>query len=181
MGLFFELFRILGGEVVCLTIFVAPLLDLRMAHEVVFETLCHVFALWDDADTCRQVFQDLRHEQRIMGAAEDDGIDLGVETHDLVDALLDEVVGTGGVGLVVFHEGHPEGTGDACDLQVGMEFVDLQIVTFTLDGALGGEYAHMTAFRQAADNFCRGADNAQHTALRVDLRQIHLLDWRVNS
>ena len=57
-----------------------------------------------------------------------------------------------------------------------MEFVDLQIVTFTLDGALGGEHAHVTAFRQAADDFCRGADDAQHTALRVDLGQIHLLD-----
>ena len=71
LGLFFELFRILGGEVVRLTIFVAPLLDLRMAHEVVFQALCHVLALGDDADACGQVFQNLRHEQRIMGAAED--------------------------------------------------------------------------------------------------------------
>ena len=56
MGLFFELLRIFSGEVMCLTIFVATLLNLRMAQEVVFETLCHVLALGDDADACRQVF-----------------------------------------------------------------------------------------------------------------------------
>ena len=82
-----------------------------------------------------------------MGAAEDDSVDLGVEAHELVNALLHEIVGSWGVGLVVFHERYPEGTGDARDLQVGIELTDLQVLALALDGALGGEKAHVTAFR----------------------------------
>ena len=102
--MFLEFIRIFSGEVVGLTIFGTALLDLRMTFEVVFQAFCHVFALGDDANACGQVFQNLRHEQRIMGAAEDNGIDLWVKAHDLINALLYEVVGTRGVGLVVFHE-----------------------------------------------------------------------------
>ena len=54
--------------------------------------------------------------------------------------------------------------------------MDLEVIALALDGALSGEYAHVTAFRQVADDFCRGADYAQHTALWVDLGQIYLLD-----
>ena len=111
-----------------------------------------------------------------MGAAEDEGINLGVEIHDLVDALLDKVVGTRGVGLVVFDEGHPEGTSNACDVNVGMEFVDFEVITLTLDGAFGGENADMAGGCEATDYFSRGADNTKDAALRVDLRQIVLLD-----
>ena len=58
LGLFLELLRIFSGEVVGLTIFGTALLDLRMTHEVVFQTLCHVLTLGDDTDACGQVFQD---------------------------------------------------------------------------------------------------------------------------
>ena len=45
LSLFLEFVRVFGGEVVCLTIFVATLLYLRMALKIVFEALCHIFAL----------------------------------------------------------------------------------------------------------------------------------------
>ena len=48
-----------------------------------------------------------------MGAAEDDGINLWVEMHDLIDTLLHEIIGTRRVGLVVFYEGYPERAGHA--------------------------------------------------------------------
>ena len=111
-----------------------------------------------------------------MGAAEDDGIDLGVEAHDLVDTLLDEIVGSGGVGLVVLDEGYPEGAGDTRDLDVGVELADLEGVALAADGALGGEHAHVAALREAADDLGGGADDAQHAALGIPLRQVVLLD-----
>ena len=113
LGLLLESVGVFGGEVVGLGVFGTALLNLRMALQVAFQALGYVFALGDDADTGREVFEYLRHEQGIMGAAEDQGIDLRIKAHDLVVALLDEIVGAWGVGLVVFDEGHPEGTGDA--------------------------------------------------------------------
>ena len=45
LSLLLEFVGVFGGEVVCLTIFVATLLYLRMALKIVFEALCHIFAL----------------------------------------------------------------------------------------------------------------------------------------
>ena len=83
-----------------------------MALKVVFQAVGNILPLRNDTDAGREVFQDLRHEQRIVGAAEDDGIDFRVETHNLIYALLHEIVGTRRIGLIVFHKGHPERTGD---------------------------------------------------------------------
>ena len=176
LGLLLELVGVLGGEVVDGGGLGAALVDLGVAIKVGLEALGDVFALGDDAHARGEVFQDLRHEQGVMGAAEDDGVDLGIFTHDLIDAFLDEVVGSRGVGFVVLDEGHPEGAGDARDLEVGVELVDLEIVALALDGALGGKDAHMTRFRQAADDLGGGADDAEDAALGVDLRQVVLLD-----
>ena len=120
LGGFLELVGVFGGEVAGGGVLGAALLDFGMASKVIGEALGNVFALGDDADACWEVFQDLRHEQGVVGAAEDNGVDVGVEAHNLVDALLDEIVGPWGVGFVVFDEGHPKGTGDAGDLDVGM-------------------------------------------------------------
>ena len=57
-----------------------------------------------------------------------------------------------------------------------MQLAYLQIVALALDGTLGGEHAHVARLRQAADHLRRRPDHAQHASLRVDLRQVYLLD-----
>ena len=57
-----------------------------------------------------------------------------------------------------------------------MEFFDFEVVTLTLDGTLSGEYSDVARGGEIADNLRRGTDDAQHTAIGVNLWQIVLLD-----
>ena len=111
-----------------------------------------------------------------MGAAKDDGVDSRVETHDLIDALLHEIVGTRGVGLVVFHKGHPEGTSDARDLNIGVKFLYLKSIALALNGSLGSKDAHMSRGGEITNDLSRRTDDTQHTTVGVDLGEIVLLD-----
>ena len=88
---------------------------------------------------------DRRSTEHVQIVTKEDkpGIDIRIKAHNLVDTLLYEIVGTRGVRLVILHQGHPEGTGDTRDLNIGMEFLDFEGITLTLDGSLCGEDAHM--------------------------------------
>ena len=151
-------------------------IHLGVSLQIFFEALSHILTLRNDTDTSREVFQDLRHEQRIMGAAKDDSVDSGIKTHNLVDAFLDEIVGTRRIGFIILHQGHPERTCNTSDLYVGIEFLDFEGLALALDGSLGGEYSHMTALGETADDLCRRTDDAQNSTVGIDLRDIVLLD-----
>ena len=159
LSLFLEFFRVLGCEVMDSSVLSTLLFYLGVTLQIGFKTLGHIFALGNHTYASGQVFQNLRHEQRVMGTAEDDGVDLRVEAHDLVDALLDKVVGSRRVGLVVFDEGHPEGTGHARYLDVGVELVDLEVVALTLDGAFGGEDANVARIGEITNDLCCRTDD----------------------
>ena len=110
LGLLLEFFRVLGCEVMDSGVLGTLLFYLGMTLQIGFKTLGHVFALGNRTNTFGEIFFYLRHEQGVMGTAEDKGIDLRIEVHNLIDALLDEIVGSRGVGLIIFYEGYPEGT-----------------------------------------------------------------------
>ena len=111
LGLVAENVGVFGGQVVGGSALRALGLQLGMAGKVVLEGAGHVLALRHDAHGGGHVLEDFGHEQGVVGAAEDDGIDVGVLAHELVDALLDEVVGSGRVGFVGLYDGCPKGTG----------------------------------------------------------------------
>ena len=54
--------------------------------------------------------------------------------------------------------------------------MNFEVVALTADGALGAQYTHMAGAGQFADAFGGGANDAQHAPLRVNLRQVDLLD-----
>ena len=176
LGGLLELVGVLGGQVVGGGALGAFLLYLGMALQILLKTLGHVLALGDDADSGGEVLQDFGHQQGVVGATEDDGVNLRILAHNLIDALLHEIVGTGGVGFIVLHQRHPEGTGHTADLDVGVQLLDLEVITLALDGSLGGEDAHVAALREAADDFGSGADDTQHPTVWVELGQVVLLD-----
>ena len=110
-----------------------------------------------------------------MGASEHYRVDERVLAHELVDAFLHEIVGSGTVGLVGLHDGGPQRTRHARHHYVGEELAYLERVALALDCAFGGKDAHMTAARDVAYDLRRRTDDAEHTPLRVELGQIALL------
>ena len=138
-----ELLLALGGEVLAATILCTHVINLGVSLKIVFKTLGNILSLWYDADPRWHVSHDAVHEQWIVGAAKDDGIDEWILAHQLVDTLLYKVVGTRAVSFVGFYDGSPEWTCYAADLDVGMEFSNLQTVALAADGSLSGKYSHM--------------------------------------
>ena len=90
-----------------------------MSHEVLAQRCCHVLALWHDAHAGWGVLDNFVHEQRVVCAAENERVDVGVEAHDAFDALFDKVVGAWRVVLKVFDEWHPHGACERRDGDVG--------------------------------------------------------------
>jgi len=176
LGALFEFLFALGGEVLARAALRERLLNLRMAHEVVAQAVGHIFALRHDAHARGHMLHDAAHEQGVVGAAEDDGVDVGVEAHELVDALLDEVVGSGRVGLVGFDDGSPQRTGYAGELDVGEQFFDFELVAAALHGAFGGQQSDVSRRGDAADDLGRGSDDAEHASAGIDGRNVALLN-----
>ena len=151
-------------------------LHLGMALKITLQAVSHIGALRHDAHTVGHILHDAVHEQRIMGAAEDNGVDERVAAHQLVYALLHKIVGPRTVCLVGFHDGSPQRTSLSRDRDVGVQLANLHVVALRAYGALGGQHTHMARSRELSNGLCRGTDHAKHTARGVHLRQVTLLD-----
>ena len=176
LGALLEFVGILGGEVLAGAAASELLAQVRVVVEVLGQAVGHVFGLRNDAHAGFDILQNLRKEDGIVGAAQDDGVDGGVLAHELVDALLDEIVGAGTVGFVVLYEGNPEGAGYAADTDIGKEFIDFDIVAVAAHGALGSQQAYVATVGERPDNFGRRSDDAQHAAGGIPRGQVVLLD-----
>ena len=121
------------------------------------------------------MLQYLVEQQRIVRAAEYYRVDVRVEAHQGVDALLYKVVGTRRVVLVVLYQRHPQRAGHAGDADVGIEFLYLEYVALALYRALGGQYAHVARLRNRTYALGRGTYHAEHAACGVEHGQVVLL------
>ena len=57
-----------------------------------------------------------------------------------------------------------------------MQLLNFQVVAFTLDGTLCGKHPYVATGGQTANDLSRRSDNTKHTAIRVNLRQVVLLN-----
>ena len=111
-----------------------------------------------------------------MCASKNDSVYLGIVTKQVANALLNKIVGTGRVELVVLDQRHPHRTRLACNLYVWVQLGYFKSVGVALDGTRCGNNAYMARQCYVAYAFCSGTYDAQHTTLRVDARQIVLLN-----
>ena len=116
------------------------LLHFGMTEEIVLKTGCDVLALRNDGDTCGDVEHDFVEEQRIVGTTQNDGVDEWVFCHEFIDAVLHEIIGTRFVKFTVFNERNPHRTGQSCDTETWVKFLDFELVAFALDGAFRGKH-----------------------------------------
>ena len=82
--------------------------DFSVTMQVVVQTGCHDIALGHHADIATtHCLLDLRHQERIVRASQHDSIYLVVLGQQLVDILMNEIVGTGTHMLAGFDKRHP--------------------------------------------------------------------------
>ena len=110
-----------------------------------------------------------------MGAAEYDGVDLRVAPEQFVDVLPNEVVGTGRLVFHVLDEGRPQWAGLTGDLNVGVQFLDFDVVSARADGAGRGHDADVACASDVSDTLGRGTHHAQYAAGGVDEGKVALL------
>ena len=111
-----------------------------------------------------------------MGATQDDGIDVLIHTHQLVDALLDEIISTRTICLVSLYDSSPERTSHSAYLDIRPELANLHLVALALDGSLGGKDTYMATLGQRTYHLGSRTDDAQHAAVRVQFRDVSLLN-----
>lgn len=109
---FLEFLLVLGSKVPYRSAFRAAVVHVGMAVEIVFQAFGHIFSLRYNADAFRNVLFDFRYQDGVVCASEYNRVDTWVETKNVVNAFLDEVIGTGPVGLVVLNNRYPQWAGN---------------------------------------------------------------------
>ena len=174
-GLFAEAVGGLGGVVADGAAFAESGVHIGVAAEVVAQAGGYVLALGDEFDMWWAVLPYLVVEEWIVGAAEYDGVDVGVHPEEGVDAFTDEVVGTWLVVFSVFYEGYPHGACESGDGAVGREFMDFEVVGLGAYGAFGGEDSDVACPCVLSHDFCCWAYDSQHAAVGVTVGEVVLL------
>ena len=171
-----ELRRLLGSEQTKYPPTGYAMLHICVAEEIVLKAACNIVALRDNSNTFRDITADLVQKFGIMRAAEYDGIYQRVGRKHFVNLLSDEIVCTGPVGLTVFHQRNPHGTGYAGNADIGKKLGYLQIIGAGAYGAGSGKQAYVAAACDVSDTLCRGAYDAKNTIGGSKLGKILLLD-----
>ena len=100
----------------------------------------------------------------------------GVDAEDFVDAFLHEIVCTRTVKFAIFHQWHPHGASQTCDLDIREELFNLQIVASGTNCALGSHDAYMSRMSDVAQGFHGGAYHTQHSFVGSKGREVVLLN-----
>lgn len=171
-----EVVGILSSIVVAGSALAAMALNLRVALQVVGKTVGNNRALLDDAYAFGSVLVDLVDEQGVVGAAQNDCVDIGTLRHELVDVLLHEVVGTVTITLAVLDKWYPHGAGVPMNLEVRIHPFNLDIVAAACYGARRAEYTDVSSASQFTYFFHSRTHDTQDTAVGSKSGEVVLLN-----
>ena len=147
-----------------------------MPLQVIFQTLSYIHSLWHNPHTIGKVFYNAVHQQWIMCTSQDNRIYVSIFTHQLVNALLDEIISTRTISLIGFYDSRPKRTSNTANLDFRPEFGNLQVIALTFDSTFRSQQTDMVTLGDIAYNLSSRTDNTQHTAAWIQLRDISLLD-----
>ena len=111
-----------------------------------------------------------------MGTTQNDGINISILAHQLIDTFLDEVISTRAIRFISFYDGSPQRTSHTIYLYVWPQLTYFHLVALTLDGTFRGKNTHMPALGEFANHLGSWSDNTQHATIRIQFRNIPLLD-----
>lgn len=140
--------------------------EVGMAAEIVLQRAGYYLALrhhiYRVGSDGREGGLNLRHQERIVGAAEHEGVYLRVLGEEQAEVFIHEIVGSVLQVLAVLYQRHPHGACLLHDTEVCALLLQLDDITAALDSPGCAEYAYMPVARAEGDLLCRGADDAEN-------------------
>lgn len=102
-----EFFLTFSSQIQAGTFLGNHILHVLMPLQVIFQTLSYIHSLWHNPHTIGKVFHNAVHQQWIMCTSQDNRIYVSIFTHQLVNALLDEIISTRTISLIGFYDSRP--------------------------------------------------------------------------
>ena len=124
----------------------------------------------------RGVFADLRQQDGIVGAAEDECVNLGVYGQDPVNIFLHEVVGSIAVKFTGFNKGHPHRAFEFGYLHPGVDLLNLHAVGVAADCAGSGKKSDVSVSRDFTEDLHCRTNHTEYAAVGVGDGEEMLLD-----
>ena len=125
---FLEFLFALGGEELASAALRQFGIHLGMAFKIVAEACRNIVALRNNVNAFGNVLVNFVKQKRVVGAAQNYGVYLGVATHQIVYASLYEIVCAVAVVFVVLYKRNPHWARLARNLHVGVQFLNLQLI-----------------------------------------------------
>ena len=113
----------------------------------------------DEADFISDEFLQDGHKQWVVGAAEEEGVDVALEHRR--EVLFEHELQRGVVEPALLDEGHEQGSGLGVDLEVGTAQSQVVLVGVAFDGALGANDADALAVRRGHGGGDAGLQDAK--------------------
>ena len=102
--------------------------DFGMTQQVIGKRCSYDFSLVHNAHFFRDITSYFSDKQGIVGATQNKGVDVGTERHEVLEVAAHEPIGAVAVGFAVFDKRNPHWTRLAVDVQLRMQFADLDVV-----------------------------------------------------
>ena len=151
------------------------LLHLRMAVQIIFQTVCYILSLRNHSYAIRKILHNAAHKKRIMRATQNNGINISVLQHQLVDAFLYEIISSRTICFIGFYDGSPKRTSHTTHLNLRPKFRYFHIITLAFDSTFSSQKSYVITLGDSTDYFGCRTDNTQNSSAGIQLWNIALL------
>ena len=172
---FLEFILTLCCEISARACFGYHLFHLRMALQIIFQTVCYILSLRNHSYAIRKILHNAAHKKRIMRATQNNGINISVLQHQLVDAFLYEIISSRTICFIGFHDGSPKRTSHAIHLNLWPKFRNFHIITLAFNSTFCSQKSHVITLGNSTNYFGSRADNTQNSSAGIQLWNIALL------
>lgn len=170
-----EFLGVLGGIEGGGSPFGAEGFEFGMSLEIVGEAFCHDATLLYDMDARRGVLAHFVDEERVVGAAEYEGVNAAVLCKELVEVFLYEVVGSRVEVFVVLDDRDPHGASLLYEEDIGAHLGEFEFVGVRLYGGFGCHQSHGVGLGECFYGFDGRTDDSKDTTVGGKGREVVLL------
>ena len=158
---FLEFILTLCCEISARACFGYHLFHLRMAVQIIFQTVCYILSLRNHSYAIRKILHNAAHKKRIMRATQNNGINISVLQHQLVDAFLYEIISSPDYLLHWLPRWQPKADKPRHSPESRPKFRNFHIITLAFNSTFCSQKSHVITLGNSTNYFGSRADNTR--------------------